>query len=125
MRLLVILHYASPLILYSILGSESVGIFAAAFRFRRPVILFPALLGSIFPPRLARVIVEQPERAGREASSFCGRSSTGCRLSRCRCDGLGSTGNRRRSSTRLTPGGSLVRIFSVAVVFNFAILQLH
>lgn len=121
MALVVVLHHANKLIVYGLLGAEAAGLFAAAFRLVDVAAMFPAVLGGVFLPRLARMVRQSSDRAADEARTFArvhmlvafpvaavliceAPSLVGLLFGRHYLDAVGS-----------------VRILSLAVLFNFAI----
>jgi O-antigen/teichoic acid export membrane protein len=68
--IVVVLHHANNLIIRAYLGPASLGIFLAAFRLLELATTVPSILAQVFLPRLARVVVQAPETAKREARIF-------------------------------------------------------
>ena len=70
MALVVVLHYANNLIVRAYLGPAALGVFLAAFRVLEMASTLPGLVSSVFLPRLARLVVEEPAAAHRQARLF-------------------------------------------------------
>jgi len=109
------------LILYAFLGKEAVGVFSAAFRLVAVAGILPTVLGSVFLPRLARLVAMQSDRIGAETAVFARiHMLAGFAVAAVMAAEAPAVVNLvfGAAYAKAIP---LVRIFSTAVLFNFAI----
>jgi O-antigen/teichoic acid export membrane protein len=117
----VVLHHANNLIIHAFLGSTALGRFLAAFRLLELITTIPGILASVFLPRLARVVVESPPEACREARLFAQvHMSTAFFIAAFLAVEAPSIITIVYGA-RYAGAVELLRVMSIAVIFNFAI----
>ena len=118
----VILHYTNNLIIEFYLGVESLGQFFSAYRVLELTSSIPALLLSAFLPRLSRISVEQPSRAIEEAKIFARYHVILAFFFGALFLVEGDSIVNLLFGQEYQQAGIILRIMSIAVVFNFIII---
>jgi len=120
MALVTIWLHANHLIVRGFLGTEALGVFAAAFRLVALSWMVPVMLASVFMPRLARVVKERRHRAAQEVRTFV-------RVHLVIAIPIAATMAAEAPALvalvfgpQYTTAVPLVRVLAVAVVFSFA-----
>lgn len=119
--MVILLHHANKLFVYGFLGPAELGIFGAAFRLATLATMFPALLASVFLPRLARIVQEQPEKAQREAQLYASTHMLIAFFIALLFFTESSSIVAIIYGESYSQSAALLRLLAVAVVFNYAI----
>ncbi len=117
----VVLHYANNLIVHAFLGSTALGVFLAAFRLLELATTIPGILASVFLPRLARVVVDSATEACREARLFAQVHMSSAFFLAAFLAAEAPSIVAILYGARYAGAVDLLRLMSIAVVFNFAI----
>lgn len=120
--LVVALHYANNFIVQAKLGTRELGVFLAAFRLVELASTVPGLVSTVVLPRLARKLVTSAHDARREAALFARVllfiGFLGAALAFAEADGV----IRFIYGSRFDGAIPLLRVMSIAILFNFAIV---
>ena len=121
MALVVVLHYANNLTVRAYLGAAELGIFLAAFRLFELASTIPSILSGAFFPRLARSVAQTPDRAAREAQLFARVHMVPAFLGAALMLAEAPVIIDIIYGARYAQAVPMLRVMSVAVVFNYAI----
>jgi O-antigen/teichoic acid export membrane protein len=121
LALVVVLHHANNLIIRAFVGQAELGMYLASYRLLELATTVPALLGTAFLPRLYRSVADSPEASAREARLFAQVHMTlAFPVAAMFLAEAGTIIGMVYGESYLA-AVTLLRIMSLAVLFNFAI----
>ena len=119
--MVVVLHYANNLIVKSYLGVTALGIFMAAFYLLELASTLPAILGTVFLPRLSRNVVSNKETALKETRIFAQIHMTAGFFIAAFIFVEAPSIIATIYGVKFSDSAFLLRIISFGIIFNFAI----
>jgi O-antigen/teichoic acid export membrane protein len=119
--LVTVLHHANSLIVKAYLGTASLGVFLSAYNLLDLAGQVPSLLGTVFLPRLARVVAEDAGYGAREARVFAQVHMTLAFFIAAFMLAEAPAIIRILYGPRYVGAVSLLRLMAIAVIFNYAI----
>jgi O-antigen/teichoic acid export membrane protein len=121
MALVTVLHHANSLIVKVYLGTASLGVFLSAYNLLGIAGTVPGILGSVFLPRLARIVADGMGHAAQEAKLFAQVHMTLAFFIAAFMLVEAPVIVRTLYGARYAGAVSLLRLMAIALIFNYAI----